>query len=244
MASKLPALCLDAKPFTYHFYTINPCWSTGFETGLQRVYTSTPAKSRTPSISRRPDCDHTHPADVAIAKHPHARLPLVSRQFWAEALPAFLKDPTLQFSCPRVLHDWIQHPSNQDAVKQVRGLELRMTSLSLAGNGTLVSWANAAHIVHIARFKNLRGVRLLLQLSRPAALKLGRNYDVMSDDAWWATKLPEVVTAFMLRKLEPGRTKAAVLMYRDLRAHLPNGPLCEPQDRKLAGVIRQAFCPR
>lgn len=162
MASKLPALGLDAKPFAYHFYTINPCWSTGFETGLQRVYTSTPAKSRTPPISRCPDCDYTHPADVAIAEHPYARLPLVSRQFWAEALPAFLKDLTLHFLCPRVLYDWIQHPSNQDAVKQVRGLALRMTSLSLAGNEPLVSWAKAAHIVHIAKFENLRGVRLLL----------------------------------------------------------------------------------
>lgn len=241
-----------AKPFVYRFYTTNPCWSTGFETGLQRVYRATPLKapalgtsplkdSRTPSVSACPDCCTTHPADAAIAKRPNARLPLVSRQFWAEALPAFLSTLTLQFTCPHVLYDWIRNPVNQDMLKQVRGLEIRMTRLTAPEYGHTMPWAKAAHIVHIAKFENLQGVRLLVQLGRTDALALGENYNVMWDEAWSPTKLPEVIDAFQLGKLDPKRTKVALLMLKDPRPRLPNGPMCEPKDRKLAGVIRQAL---
>ena len=100
--------------------------------------------------------------------------------------------------------------------KLVRCLEIRMTRLDSQGfAGSNMPWVEATHIVHVAKFENLRGVRLLVQLSRYDALAVGENYNVMWDGAWSSTRLPEIIDAFQPRRLDPEWTKAAVLMYKD-----------------------------
>ncbi|KAF3047155.1 hypothetical protein E8E12_011495 [Didymella heteroderae] len=236
------------EPFLYRFYATNPCWSTGFETGLQQVYHTSPwnatargptplASSRTSPASGCSDCFATHSADIALARRPNVRLPLVSRLFWAEAFPAFLSNLTLQFTCPHVFHGWMK--MNNEMLKHVRGLEIRMTRLSTST--VSMHWAQALHMLHMAKFEKLRGVRLLVQLGRYDALALRENYDVMSDRDWWETKLPEIICAFQQHKLDSDRTDVALLMFRDHLPHLPNGPMREPEDRKLAGVVRKAL---
>lgn len=226
------------KPFEYRFYATNPCWTTGFETGLQRAFRTPPVLQLTtlydnPVIEECSNCCAIHSAD-----HLRTKLPLVSRQFWHEALAAFKPSLTLRFSCARVFYDWSR--SEQRLAKQVHSLEIVMTRLS-DSLFAYPHWALVLYDENLAAFEKCRGLRLLAQVGTSDTLRLRDDYNVMNSSMWNMTKLSHITRAFQRHRLDQHLTSVALLMPTE---PFTPGEYCCPSeypDRKLSDAVCRAL---